>query len=63
MLRSHRVCDRGGQAEGSVQVPDDEVPGKQSQANSAGSERELQDQVTTSQRTRRAADATQSSRS
>jgi hypothetical protein len=62
MLRSHRVRDRGGQAEGRVQDPDDEGPGKQSQANSAGSERELQDQVTKSQRTRRAVDATQSSR-
>jgi hypothetical protein len=60
MLRGHRVRDRGGQAEGSVQDPDDEGPGKQSPANSAGSERELQDQVTTSQRTRRAVDATQS---
>jgi hypothetical protein len=54
MLRNHRVRDRGGQAEGSVQDPDDEGPGKQSPANSAGSERELQDQVTTSQQTRRA---------
>jgi hypothetical protein len=51
---SHPVRDRGGQAEGSVQDPDDEGPGKQSLANSAGSERELQDQVTTSQRTKRA---------
>jgi hypothetical protein len=39
MLRSHRVRDRGGQAEGSVQDPDDEGPSKQSPANSAGSER------------------------
>jgi hypothetical protein len=54
MLRSHRVRDRGGQAEGSVQDPDDEGPGKQSPANSAGLEGELQDQVTTSQRTKRA---------
>jgi hypothetical protein len=39
MLGSHRVRDRGGQAEGSVQDPNDEGPSKQSPANSAGLER------------------------
>jgi hypothetical protein len=63
MIRSHRVRDCKGQAEVSVQDPDDEGPGKQSPANSAGSERELQDQVKTSQQTRRDVDASQSSRS
>jgi hypothetical protein len=63
MLRNHHVRVRGGQAEGSVQDPDDKGPGKQSPANSPGLERERQDQVTTSQRTRRSVDATRSSRS